>query len=198
MPAWCCHTTMRFLVTQRPPNANGDHPTMRVGFRFCQFDGQMRPSEELWGLLDSGASITAVPAHSIVLVGNRYPSDLAGPIPVTLTGVRGRCNVPAYPAVLSVSGRLLHGAFCPNCGVKLIERRCPDCLATPPSGAFLIAAVEDLPFPIIGRDVVANFLTVLNPLARDCNEKFTILASGRLGRTLAKCLMLVRGASLSP
>jgi hypothetical protein len=170
---------------------------MKVGFRFCRSDGQTRPLEERWGLLDSGASITAVPAFFIGLFGNQYPADLTGPISLRLTGLNGTRPAPGYFAILSVSTQLLDGPFCPACGVRLVGRRCPNCLVTPPAGAFLIAAVQSLSFPLIGRDVADNFLTVIDPLARRNNEKFSMLANGRSGRLLARCLKMLRGTSLS-
>lgn len=198
MRVWCCHTSTGFLTTQQPPNIDRDHPSMRVGFRFCRPDGQTRPQEERWGLLDSGASITAVPAISIGVFGSQSPTDLTGPVSVPLTGLNARRSVPGYFALLSVSTQSLRGPFCPSCGVELVVRRCPACLATPPVGAFLIAAVPDLAFPLIGRDVAENFLTIIDALPRKQLEKYSMFANGRSGRLLARSLKTFRGTSLSP
>lgn len=198
MRAWCRHTKTKFLTTQQSPEVNGDHPTMRVGFRFCRSDGQIGALKEWWGLLDSGSGITAVPAFWIGLFGNQYPAHLTGPISVRLTGLHATRVVPGYFAILSVSNQLLYGPFCSSCGEKLIGRRCPVCLRTPEVGAFLIAAVPDLAFPIIGRDVAENFLNVINPLARVDGEKFSMLANGWDGRALAQGAKVLRGTSLSP
>ena len=198
MRAWCRHTKTKFLTTQQSPEVNGDHPTMRVGFRFCRSDGQIGPLEEWWGLLDSGAGMTAIPAFWIGLFGSQNPGGLTGPISVRLTGLHATRIVPGYIAILSVSSQLLHGPFCSSCGVRLVGRCCPLCLKTPAVGAFLIAAVRDLEFPIIGRDVAENFLTVINPLARVDGERFSMLANRWDGRMLAQGAKVLHGTSLNP
>jgi hypothetical protein len=198
MRAWCCHTTTQFLTKQIPPNVAGDHPTMKVGFRFCRPNGQTRPLDERWGLLDSGASITAVPAYLIGLFGSQFPADLTGPTSVTLTGLHATQSVPAYFALLSVSAQVLQGPYCPLCGDRLIGRTCPGCLTKPPIGAFLIAAVQNLDFPLIGRDVAEKFLTVINPFAKGDGLKLSMLANGPSGRLISQCLNVLRGESLSP
>ncbi len=220
MRVWCRHTPTEVLIAQRPSAVNGNHPTMKVGFRFCQQNGQTRALQEWWGLVDSGAGMTAVPASCIGQCCGLYPGDLFDPMSTTLIGLHAQRSVPSYLAILSVYDQFLDGPFCPGCGERLTDQRnCPTGCKTPAAGAFLIAAIPDLGFPsigrapekfltsennsvkmtvLIGRDVSEKFLTIINPFARQKQEKYTAFANGKDGRMLAQCLKLLRGHCLSP
>jgi hypothetical protein len=171
---------------------------MKVGFTFCCSDSKLWPRREYWGLLDSGASVTAIPRTWIGLYEKQFPKELTGPVTASMTGVHAERKVLGYFAILDVGGHVLNGPFCPSCGVRRIERRCPECLKEQPLGAFLIATIGEPGFAIIGRDVTENFVTAINPLACVNSEKFSMLADRSFGGLLAWSVKALRGTSLSP
>jgi len=193
----CSHTTKSFLVTGSGCNINGNHPTIKIGFSFRLAAGGLKPVEEFWGLVDSGAGITSLPGRLIGWYDKTYPTDLSEPISVWITGVHGRKSFPAYMAVLNINGQTLNGPYCPRCQKKFNGAPCSGCHGNPTEGAFPIAAIPTLEFPLIGRDVLDNFLTIIAPFARKNDPKITILANDIAGYSLTWCLKKMRGKSLS-
>jgi hypothetical protein len=142
MKVHCQHTNDAFLASGLRPVGSDDVPTMQFGVRFLLRDNKLTGSSNYYGLVDTGAEITAMP---LWLLGDWAtmppPAHYAAPDTVVLRGLHSSRRVAAYPAQLSIGGK-------------------------PLAGVFPVAAVPALAYPIIGRDVLNHFHTVIDPFSR--------------------------------
>jgi hypothetical protein len=173
--------------------------------------------EEWWGLVDTGAEITAFPAFWIE--GGRFvaPGQLVDPERRRLRGLSGLVEARVYYAAVSRSQRALRGPFCAlcrsplarrcatckkemplvgscaRCGRRLAGHFCRACRIVDGRTAFRIAAVDGLDHPGFGLDLLRETLTVVDPW----RLRIT-LVNQFPGRLLAGLLRCVPGMRLTP
>jgi hypothetical protein len=219
----CSHTDDDFLEREqlvsagRRPTRKGTVPTLCFGFAFCIRNNRLAPVRELWGLLDSGAEMSAIPAFWIEGPGFGVPGQLVDPERRRLRGLNGVVVARVYYAAVSLSQRSLVGRYCgrcrgpltrkcpscdkallledacPKCGRRLSGHFCQACRMGNGSTVFRVAAVDGLDYPAFGRDLLSEALTVVDPW-----RLRTTVVDRLPGRRLGGMLRWLPGTRLTP
>lgn len=167
----------------RAPREDDDTPALPIVLEFQLRDGST-VCVPVFGMLDTGASMTIIPGHrlglskpigstddSLHLAEQADESTLAGRMDfeaVSLSGVLGSGRVPGYKAFVNIGGRRL--------GQQIT-----------------VGAVVEQWEPLIGRDVINEFIIALDPWRRT-----SALANGWSGGLSSLVRSLTRGRLLKP
>jgi hypothetical protein len=161
-------------------DGDGKVPVVPITLEFMLRGGG---SQELkiFGMLDTGASITIIPAYQIGLSVTRNDSLssasradnslLAGKMDfqsVALTGVLGGGRVPGYSAYANVGG------------IRLPQ-------------PIIVGAVSNQWIPLIGRDILDAFLITLDPW-----ERRSFFSQHTSGRLISMFLSALKGNCIRP
>ncbi len=150
-----------------------DLPSISIEVSFRLRAGHQAQPQKWTCLVDTGAAMTFVPEFWVGIYGGRHLASgfYMDPEIITIRGGGGLKRVPAYQASVSINGRALQGPW--------------------NDGRFIIAAVPHWPYPVVGRDILSRFLTIINPW-----NKTTAIAGGFPGKIEAGALAMLRGRAL--
>lgn len=163
MRVFCRHTDNPFLNKQEGSVQNGRLPTLRLDLRFVLRDTELAPVwMGIWGLVDTGAQRTAIPERYIDerrVAPRDAPWPSLDPEVIIVRDITGtKHHVAGYSARVQIDGEEI-------------------------GDPIPIAAIPGLPHPIVGQDVLRQFLVTLNPWRRT-----TILTNSWLWRRISELL----------
>jgi hypothetical protein len=150
------------------PNGNqvvddGDVPSFRLELRFVLKTGRLE-TRRIWALADTGAKSILVPGDYVGV------TDMgAGGLMIAGRSIAGRSNyVPCSTCgVGGVSNSIELSAYVGIEGYRLSER-------------FRVRTSNHIPYPLVGRDVLNEFVALFNP------SQEVILSNNGRGRLLGR------------
>ncbi len=192
MRFWSPFADKKFLLSQNSEIKEKRLPILKINIRFLKKNGGLTQNYIRWGLVDTGAEVSAIPGFQLGLYHNQTPSiELKDPVAVSVRGIYGERPVASYLADVYLGGNKLKGIVCENCENLKTNNLCTSC-GYNSDGKFRIAVIEDLYYPLIGMDILQSFIATLDPFRKTTN--YVWRGSGKI---LSMFLKTFRGARLT-